>query len=90
LRWNSRGLSGVQRGEEIRNEHEGSVLGESEAFDPDEERGVGELSGRLEVLVEDYEYKNGGIRVERGLIQAVRPCTATVLCERVPFWLGGM
>jgi hypothetical protein len=31
-----------------------------------------------------------GIRVERGLVQGRRPCTAAVLCKRVPFWLDGM
>jgi hypothetical protein len=79
-----------KKGAEIRNEHEEGVLGESEAFDPDEERGVKEHSGRLEFLVEDSKFENEGIRVERGLVQAVRPCIATLLCERVPFWLGGM
>jgi hypothetical protein len=79
-----------RKGAEMRKEHEGGVLEESEAFDPDEGRGVGEHSGRLEVLVKDSEFEVEGIRVERGLVQAVRPCVATVLCERVPFWLGGM
>ena len=28
--------------------------------------------------------------MERGLVKDRMPCEATVLCERVPFWLGGM
>jgi hypothetical protein len=91
LHWIARGSSGLkEKGAEMRKEHEGGVLGESEAFDPDKGRGVGEHSGRSEVLMEDSEFENEGIRVERGLVQAVRPCIATVLCERVPFWLRGM
>jgi hypothetical protein len=64
------------------------VLEKSEAFDTSEERRVRELSVKMEVLEEDSDFEFGGNRVERGLIQAERPCTATVVCERVPFWLG--
>jgi hypothetical protein len=75
-----------------RNEHEGGVLGEREASDPahGKEGGDEEHSGRLEVLEENSGFDDGGIRVERGLKETVRPCVAMVLCERDPFWLGRM